>query len=76
MNGFITAGKNRNLVSRESDSVPRALTIDSKGRISIPADIRRSLGLGSGSRVMLGFDLEEAIILVQMDRRWKDERKG
>jgi AbrB family looped-hinge helix DNA binding protein len=61
---FIIEGKNRKPVSRETDSEARTLTIDSKGRISIPADIRRSLGLGSGSRVILDFDLEKNVIML------------
>ena len=74
MSRFIIAGKRRNLVSCETDSEyePRILTIDSKGRISIPADIRRSLGLDSGDRILLGFDLEEGIILLM--RGGLDER--
>ena len=66
MSRFIIAGKRRNLVSRETDSetVPRTVIIDSKGRISIPADIRRSLGLGSGNRVLLDFDLEKDVIML------------
>jgi AbrB family looped-hinge helix DNA binding protein len=73
---FIIAGKRRNLVSRETDSdsgyEPRILTIDSKGRISIPADIRRSLGMDSGDRILLGFDLEECIILLGKKRKGGD----
>lgn len=64
MNGFISGERRRRLFSRKTDSEPRKLVIDSKGRISIPADIRRSLGLDSGCRIILEFDLEENIIIL------------
>lgn len=38
------------------------MRIDSKGRISIPADIRRSLGLNG--EVLMDFDLEEGIVFL------------
>ena len=38
------------------------MRIDSKGRVSIPSDIRRSLGLNG--EVLMDFDLEEGIIFL------------
>lgn len=87
MSRFIIAGKSRNLASRETGfgnsgpksrrliSEPRTLAIDSKGRVSIPADIRRSLGLGSGSRVILDFDLEKDVIML-FGASWSYGRSG
>ena len=45
-------------------SVKRFVRIDSKGRISIPADVRRSLGLEFGSEVELVLDLEKGMFFV------------
>lgn len=49
------------------DSVSRSARIDSKGRISIPSDIRRSLGLETGRELVLDIDLEESVIVMRID---------
>jgi len=36
---------------------PYALKIDSKGRVCIPSDIRRTLGIGTGDSVLFFFSL-------------------
>ncbi|MBN2042931.1 MAG: AbrB/MazE/SpoVT family DNA-binding domain-containing protein [Candidatus Aenigmarchaeota archaeon] len=42
----------------------RILRIDSKGRISIPSDIRRSFGLDEGMEVELVFDLSKNYLIL------------
>ena len=41
-----------------------AVRVDSKGRISIPASLRRSFGLKEGGKLELFFDLREGAILL------------
>ena len=44
------------------------MKVDSKGRISIPAFLRRNFDLNEGSEVILSFDLEtNAVLLVFYD---------
>jgi AbrB family looped-hinge helix DNA binding protein len=67
VNGF-TSGREAN-DSRSPETVSfqrylRRIRVDSKGRISIPSDLRRSLGLESGSDVLLGFDLENGTVFL------------
>lgn len=47
----------------------RELTVDSKGKISIPADIRRNYKLGVGSVLVLCLDLENNILILSPDGR-------
>jgi aspartate racemase len=58
----------RSEVRASPDSVPpkRRVRVDSKGRVSIPSDIRRSLGLSRGSEVLLGFDLANSRIVLTL----------
>jgi AbrB family looped-hinge helix DNA binding protein len=77
---FIIEGKNRKSVSlyAGSDFEQRILTIDSKGRVSIPADIRRSFGLVSGCRLNMEFDLEEGFITLfqEEEEEYENEDQG
>ncbi len=43
----------------------RKVRIDSKGRISIPSDIRRSFGLDEGMEIKLFFDLSKNILILE-----------
>ncbi len=63
MNGFTFERETYDSLSPETVSF-RKIRIDSKGRISIPSDLRKSLGLAKGSDVLLGFDLEKGIIFL------------
>lgn len=63
MNGFTFEREVNDSLSPETVSF-RKIRIDSKGRISIPSDLRKSLGMESGSDVLLGFDLEKGIIFL------------
>lgn len=63
MNGFTSGREACDSRSPENVSL-RKIRIDSKGRISIPSDLRRSLGLELGSELLMGFDLERGIILL------------
>ncbi len=63
MNGFIFEREDCDSLSLKTVSF-RKIRVDSKGRISIPSDLRKNLGLESGSYVLLGFDLEKSIIFL------------
>ena len=41
--------------------------MDSKGRISIPSDIRRSFGLETGDIVCIFYDLKENVLFLAAD---------
>ena len=57
----------RSLPISSPDSVSRKARVDSKGRISIPSDIRRSLGLETGSELVLEADLAGNMIVLSVD---------
>lgn len=63
MNGFTSKRETCDFPSPEIVSF-RKVRIDSKGRISIPSDIRKSIGLEFGSNALLGFDLKRGIIFI------------
>jgi AbrB family looped-hinge helix DNA binding protein len=63
VNGFTFEREVNDSLSPETVSF-RKIRIDSKGRISIPSDLRKSLGLAKGSDVLMGFDLEKGIVFL------------
>ncbi len=63
--------------SIESVDSQRALRIDSKGRVCIPADILRSLGVGPGDELGLRFCLEDCLLILEgRPREARAPRKG
>lgn len=54
----------RSEVKSSPDSAVRKARVDSKGRISVPSDIRRSMGLVRGSEVLLDSDLFRNMIVL------------
>jgi AbrB family looped-hinge helix DNA binding protein len=48
----------------EKDLKIRKVRIDSKGRISIPSELRKNFGLGKDSEVNLVFDLKRNVIFL------------
>ena len=46
----------------------RQIRLDSKGRVSIPADIRRSMGIEEGDVIKLIFDIRSNSVFIFLDR--------
>ena len=52
-------------VSPESEGLNvRKVKVDSKGRISIPSEVRKNFGLEEGSEIELVFDLKENLVML------------
>lgn len=57
---------------KAGSKIKRKLRIDSKGRISIPADVRRSFGLENGDKIYLYFDLGKNKLILFLKENGQD----
>ena len=75
--GPFTGRRSGSCASSDSIDSGRSLRLDSKGRVCIPADILRSLGVGPGDELGLKFCLEEALLVLEgQPREAREPRKG
>ncbi|MBN2331173.1 MAG: AbrB/MazE/SpoVT family DNA-binding domain-containing protein [Candidatus Aenigmarchaeota archaeon] len=74
MNRFTRRGSVGDLPSPASraEIFTRKAKLDSKGRLLIPIDIRRSFGLGSGSEVDMVFSLDKNLVILVIDESGQD----
>ena len=66
MDGFTRREADGDLLSPDSKAriITRKMRLDSKGRISLPADLRRNFGLGSNSDIVIAFNLKKNLIFL------------
>lgn len=66
MNQFTRRASVGDLLSPGSRSAifTRSAKLDSKGRLSLPIDVRRSFGLDEGSEVRIMFSLDNNLVLL------------
>lgn len=60
------------MLSPNSRFLKRKVKLDSKGRISIPVEVRKNFGLKSDSELELVFDLKENIIFLVFENGQSD----
>ena len=66
MDGFTRREADGDLLSPDSKAriSTRKMRLDSKGRISLPAEIRRNFGLDSNSDIIIAFNLKKNFIFL------------